>query len=175
MKVFKWIAIVIGTLVAVFFVGAALMPPAFKVERTATINAPAEKIFPLIADPRAWSKWGVWVKREPTLKMAYSGAATGVGAKWEWEGKDGKGAMEFTAVEPGKSLVYAISFPDIGMRSMGRLTLAPEGTATRVTWVAEGDVGKNPLIRWFVPFLDGMLGADFAAGLAGLKVLAETK
>ena len=34
-------------------------------------------------------------------------------------------------------------------------------------------MGSNPLMRWFALFGDKMVGGDFEAGLANLKVLAE--
>jgi hypothetical protein len=61
----------------------------------------------------------------------------------------------------------------MGMSSRGAFTLAPAGNATRVSWTNEGDVGRNPLMRWFVPFMDSMMGPDFEGGLANLKALAE--
>ncbi len=36
-----------------------------------------------------------------------------------------------------------------------------------------GDFGSNPLFRWFALVADSMTGADFDAGLANLKALAE--
>ena len=173
MRVVKWILIVVGGLAAIFFVGAALITPTYKVERSTTINAPAAKVYPLVADPRAWKRWAIWDVREPDMKVAYSGAPAGQGAKWEWDSKEGKGSMEFTAAVPGQSLAYRLTFVDMNMVSTGAFTFAPAGDATRVSWTNEGDVGKNPMMRWFVPFLDRMMGPDFEAGLANLKALAE--
>lgn len=173
MKTLKWIAIVVGLLLFVFLAGAALMDPTYRVERVATVAAPAEKVYLLVSDPRAWTTWTVWNRRDPNMKLRFSGATTGAGAKWAWEGKEGNGRMEFTAADPGKSVTYALAFPDMGMSSKGMLTLTPTGSATRVSWSNEGDVGANPLMRWFVPFLDRMMGPDFEAGLANLKALAE--
>jgi hypothetical protein len=59
------------------------------------------------------------------------------------------------------------------MVSTGALTLTPEGNATRISWTNEGDVGNNPMMRWFVPFMDKMMGPDFDGGLANLKAMAE--
>lgn len=173
MRVLKWILIVFGGLAAVFLVGAALISPTYRVERTTTINAPAAKVYALISDPKAWTRWTVWNQREPNMKMAFSGAPSGQGAKWEWEGKDGKGNMEFTAAEPDKSITYRLGFVEMNMFSTGALTLTPQGNATRVSWTNEGNVGKNPMMRWFVPFMDSMMGPDFEGGLANLKTLAE--
>jgi len=36
-----------------------------------------------------------------------------------------------------------------------------------------GDMGANPLYHWFALGADGMVGKDFAEGLAGLKEVAE--
>ena len=42
-----------------------------------------------------------------------------------------------------------------------------------MTWRINGDMGSNPLMRWFALGADAMIGKDFADGLAGLKTLAE--
>ena len=174
MKVLKWVLAILGVLVVVFLAGAMLIDPKFKVERSATIDAPAAKIYPLIAEPRSWPKWTVWNKRDPYMKLTFAGPESGKGAKWAWESKsEGNGNMEFIAAEPGKSITYALAFPDMGMTSGGQLILTPEGNGTRVRWTNEGDLGSNPMSRWFAPFLDKMIGPDYEAGLAGLKALAE--
>ena len=173
MRTIKWFFVLALVLAIVFVVGALLISPTYRVERTATINAPAAKIYPLIAAPKAWPQWTVWNRREPDLKMAFSGAESGKGAKWEWEGKDGKGIMQFTEAEPDRAIRYRLEFPEMSMTSTGALTLTPSGNATRISWTNEGDMGWNLLGRWFVPFMDNMMGPDFEAGLANLKVLAE--
>ena len=173
MRVVKWIAIVVGVLVAVFFLGAVMIDPKYKVERSTTINAPAPKIYALISDPKAWTTWTVWNRREPNMKIEFSGAPSGQGAKWAWEGKDGKGNMEFTAAQPDRSVTYRLGFVEMNTSSTGALTLTPEGNATRISWTNEGDMGTNPMMRWFAPFMDKMMGPDFEGGLANLKAMAE--
>lgn len=173
MKILKRILTIVAALAVVFFAGAILIPPTYRVERVATIDAPAAKVYPLIAEPKAWQRWTVWNQREPGMKVAFSGAAAGQGAKWEWEGKDGKGSMEFTAAVPDRSITYRLGFVEMNMYSTGALTLVPEGNGTRISWTNEGDVGGNPMMRWFVPFMDRMMGPDFEGGLANLKALAE--
>jgi uncharacterized protein YndB with AHSA1/START domain len=174
MKVLKWALGIVAVLAVVFFAGAALIDPKFHVERSAAIAAPPAKVYPLVATPKAWPQWAVWNKRDPNMTLAFSGPESGKGAKWSWVSKsEGSGEMEFTDAEPDKSVTYALSFPDFGMRSTGQLILTPEGQGTRVRWTNAGDVGSSPMARWFVPFFDKMIGPDFEAGLAGLKALAE--
>ena len=81
--------------------------------------------------------------------------------------------MTFTQAEPGQRLAYDLFFPDFGTTSTGELRLAPAGAGTRVTWVMNGDMGRNPLFRWMALNADKMIGPDFEAGLANLKALAE--
>jgi hypothetical protein len=81
--------------------------------------------------------------------------------------------MSFTAAEPGRRLAYDLYFPDFGTTSSGALELAADGRGTKVTWIMNGNMGSNPLFRWFALFGDRMVGPDFEAGLANLKALAE--
>lgn len=64
----KQIAIVVVVLIAVLLIFAATKPDTFRVERTASIKAPLEKIFPLINDFHRWSDWSPWEKLDPALK-----------------------------------------------------------------------------------------------------------
>lgn len=174
LKVIKWIVIALVGLAALLFVGGTALSPEFRAVRSTTVNAPAEKVYPLIADPREWKRWTVWNQRDPAMAITYSGPAAGPGAGWAWQSKtEGDGTMTFTAAEPGKRLAYDLYFPDFGTTSTGALELAPDGGGTRVTWVMNGNMGSNPLMRWFALFGDRMVGPDFEAGLANLKALAE--
>ena len=44
---------------------------------------------------------------------------------------------------------------------------------TRITWGFTTDVGYNPMMRWMGLMFDKWIGADYEAGLASLKELAE--
>ena len=174
MRIVRVLLVGLVILVAVLVAVGLMMPSTYRVERTAQINAPLEKVYALIADPREWKRWSVWNQRDPNMKITYSGPPSGRGAAWAWESKsEGNGSMTFTKVEPNRAIEYALTMPDMGMTSRGALRLSNAGSGTAVAWTNEGDVGKNPVFRLFVPFMDNMVGADFAAGLANLKALAE--
>ena len=144
LKVLKWLVIILVGLVLLLFAGGYALSPKFTAVRSTTVNAPADKVYGLIADPR------------------------------EWKSKSqGDGKMTFTAAEPGKRVAFELFFPDFGTTSMGTLDLAPAGAGTQVTWTMNGDMGSNPLYRWMALFGDKMVGGDFEAGLANLKALAE--
>lgn len=174
MKMVKRLLIGILLLIAVWVGIAFLLPSQFNVARSAIINAPAEKIYPLIATTRQWENWAVWKQRDPNMKIEYAGPESGIGAKWSWESKsEGSGEMEFTSAEPNKLLSYRLLFKDFNTTSAGTLTLEPDGANTKVTWSFVGEAGNNPMMRYMGLMMDGMIGKDFEAGLANLKALAE--
>lgn len=171
-----WKKILIGLaaiVVLILLVGLAL-PRTYKVERTIDVNATMDKVYPLVYDPKAWARWGVWNRRDPAMKMTYAGVPAGAGAKWSWQSKsEGNGEMEFVVTEFNKVVAYRISFPDYNMTADGRLEFVAAGKGVRVTWIGEGDMGGNPLMHYMAVMMDRMLGPDFEGGLRNLKQLAE--
>lgn len=173
----KWFARILTSLLvvaALFVVVGMLLPSSFRVERAVDMAAAPERIYPLIADPREWKRWSVWNRRDPAMTMGYAGAASGAGARWMWKSaSEGNGAMEFTNAVPNERIDYALAFPDMGMQSSGQLRLERVGNGTRVTWTNEGDIGSNPVYRYFGLFMDRLVGPDFEGGLNNLKALVE--
>jgi uncharacterized protein YndB with AHSA1/START domain len=74
------IAIVIAVAIAAVLILAATKPDTFRIERSTTINAPAEKIFAVLSDFHQWTNWSPWEHKDPALKRNYSGAERGKGA-----------------------------------------------------------------------------------------------
>jgi hypothetical protein len=62
------ITIVLALLVAATLLYAASRPDSFRVERSTSISAPPEKIFPLINDLHAWEAWSPWERIDPGVK-----------------------------------------------------------------------------------------------------------
>jgi uncharacterized protein YndB with AHSA1/START domain len=174
----KWLmrAVLAVIVLTLLFVGIGfLLPSQFHVERSVVINAPAEKVYALISDPREWKRWTVWNRRDPAMRIEYAGPPSGVGARWAWQSKtEGNGEMEFTEAVPPNRLGYRLSFPEFGMHSKGLLRVVPDGAGVRVSWSNEGDMGTNPLNRWFGLMMDRLVGPDFEGGLVNLKRLAES-
>ena len=175
MRFLKWLLIAVIALAVLLIGGSYLISPKFNVTRSTVVNASPDKIYPLVAAPKAWKQWSVWNQRDPAMQITYSGPESGKGAAWEWKSaSQGDGKMTMTAAEPNKRVAFELYFPDFDSTSASELTFAPEANnATRVKWTMNGDMGANPISRWFALFMDGMVGKDFEAGLANLKALAE--
>jgi uncharacterized protein YndB with AHSA1/START domain len=176
MQTLAIVAVVLLVAIAAILVLAAMKPDTFRITRAITVNAPPEKIFPLIADFRAWSAWSPWEKRDPALKRSYGGSASGKGAVYEWEGnsKVGKGRMEIIDAPPPSRLAIKLDFlKPFEAHNTAEFTLTPRENTTDVTWAMHGPnlfIGK--VMSLFVS-MDRMVGKDFETGLANLKAEAE--
>jgi hypothetical protein len=171
LKILGGLAVLVLLLVLVAF----FLPRQYRVTRTVVIKAKPEAVQAQVADLRAWKTWGAWQERDPGMKITYSEKTTGVGAWSSWESKqEGNGKMTIKSQTPTK-VVYDLEFPDMGMRSEGFVELAPDTAGTKVTWVDAGDLGMNPMSRWFGLFLDKMIGPDFERGLTNIAKIVEKK
>ena len=161
--------LVIVVLVLLIAVGAVLAyaatrPDTFRIERATSIKAPPEKIFPLIHDFHRWAGWSPYEKKDPAMKKTYSGAASGKGAIYEWEGDRnvGKGRIEITgATPPSKVALDLHMMKPVAARNAIEFTLEPKGETTRVTWAMAGQVPYMAKLMHLVFDMDSMVGKDF--------------
>jgi len=170
------IAVVLAIIIVAILILAATKPGTFRIERTAAVNAPAEKVFPLIADFHQWLNWSPWEGRDPALKRTYSGAERGKGAVYAWEGNKnvGSGRMEILeAATPSKIVIKLDFLKPFEAHNTAEFTMLPQGAATSVVWVMHGPAPfMSKLMQVFMSF-DNMIGKDFEAGLAKLKTISE--
>jgi hypothetical protein len=177
MKIAKWVGgIVVGLLAFLFVVGLCL-PRRFRVERTMLIGSAPDRIHRLVNRFEEWPSWTAWNnERYPDMQVSLSGPAEGVGSKYHWTGTEsGTGDITITASDPARGIEYDLSFENGEMLSTGAIAYVPEGESTRVTWHAEGDLGWNPVGRYFGLMMDGMMGPDLEKGLAKLKTRVEAE
>ena len=163
--------------VAIVLILAAMKPDSFQVRRSIAINAPPERIEPLIADFRAWGAWSPWDKKDPAMKRSFSGAERGVGARYAWEGDKtvGKGSMEIVEAAPTKVALKLDFLAPFEAHNEAVFALQPQGQMTNVVWTMTGPtpfLGK--IIHVFMN-MDRMVGGDFEAGLAAMKAVAERR
>jgi hypothetical protein len=170
------VAVVLLVIVAAVLVLAAMRPAEMRVERRASIRAPAERIHAQIADFKRWQAWSPWERIDPTLQRTYSGAASGKGAVYEWsgQGKAGAGRMEILdAPVPSKVVIQLDFIKPFPSRNATVFALAPRGDGTEVTWTMTGPSPFVARVMGVFMNLEGMVGRDFEAGLANLKAASE--
>jgi uncharacterized protein YndB with AHSA1/START domain len=173
---FKIIIIIIAVLIAAILIYAATRPDTFRVERSLSIKAPPEKIFPHINDFHQWQAWSPWEKIDPVAKTAHSGANNGVGAVYEWNGNNevGQGHMEIIESSPPSKVVLKIDFikPFEG-HNIIEFTLVPQDDTTTVTQAMYGSSPYLSKVMCLFFSMDKMVGTKYEEGLATLKAIAE--
>jgi uncharacterized protein YndB with AHSA1/START domain len=177
---FEIIAIIAAVLVlaaAAVLILASRKPDTLRVQRSASIDAPPEKIFALINDFHQWRAWSPYEDRDPNLQRSYSGASSGKGAVYEWKGNKnvGSGRMEILDAPPSNRIVIKLDFisPFEG-HNTAEFTLLPQGSATDVTWLMHGPAPLMSKVMQVFMNMDRMIGKDFETGLANLKRITET-
>lgn len=155
---------------------ASLQPNSFTVQRQVSVSAAPDKLFALINDFHHWAEWSPWEALDPAMTRRHSGPASGPGAVYEWEGNKavGAGRMEITGAQPAKRVEIKLDFlrPFEGHNTTV-FTLVPQAAATTVTWTMTGPMPfVSKLMSVFVS-MDKLIGKDFEAGLAKMKVVAE--
>ncbi len=171
------ILLILAAIVGLILLIASRRPDTMRIERTIDIQAPAERIFPLLNNFRQWTGWSPWEQLDPNLQRTYTGADEGRGARYAWVGnkKVGEGRMEILeSVAPSRVSIRLEFIKPWTATNRVDLTLSPTTGGTRLDWLM---TGANPLVsRVFGLFMDmdAMIGKDFEKGLAGIKRLAET-
>jgi hypothetical protein len=176
MDVLLSILLVLAVLIAAILIYAATRPNVFRVERSTSIAAPPEKIFPLINEFDRWPSWSPYEKRDPAMKRTRSGPASGKGAVYEWNGNKnvGQGRMEILDSSPEQIAIKLDFVRPFEGHNVAEFTLRPQGRTTNVTWAMHGPVPYFGKIMHLFINMDKMIGRDFEAGLANMKALAET-
>lgn len=173
---FKIIAGVVVILVAGVLAVAFTRPDSFRVQRSASIKAPPEKVYALVNDLRGWKEWSPYEKKDPAMRRTLSGAPSGKGAVYEWSGNKevGKGRMEITdTTAPSKVLIKLDFLEPFEAHNTAEFSLQGRGDGTDVTWAIYGPSPfMSKLVSVFLD-MDRMIGTDFEAGLANLKAIAE--
>jgi uncharacterized protein YndB with AHSA1/START domain len=177
MRALKTLLFVVLALVAIGGIFYALGKPSYRVERSVTINAPADVVYQQISSFAAMDKWSPWNEKDPAMKKSIEGTDGTVGAKSLWEGNSavGKGSQEMVAMEPNKKVSMKVAFVEpFESMSNADVELAADGEGTKASWIMYGNNdGIMSRVGSMFFNMDKEVGADFEKGLALLKAQAE--
>jgi hypothetical protein len=171
------IVLAVVALVAIFLVYVATRPTEFRYERSIVVAAPAERAFAQVNDFHAWAAWSPWEKLDPQLKRTFSGAPSGAGAAYAWQGngKVGEGRMTIEKSVAASLISIRLEFlRPFAATNTAIFTFAPAAGGTKVTWAMEGRHAFVPKAMSVFCNMDKMIGGSFEAGLASIKSLAES-
>lgn len=173
---------IIGIIAGVFVIAiigvlayAATLPDTFRVQRSISVKASPEKIFPLINNLKDMNEWNPFAKQDPSIKITYSGPASGKGAAHAWTSeKAGEGRLEITDSSPPSQVNMRLDMikPMEGHNAIV-FALQPQSGGTDVSWAMSGEYNYISKVICVFVNMDRMIGGEFEKGLADLKVMAE--
>ncbi len=170
------ILISVAAVVALFVIIVLMQAADFKVSRSTKVKASAQKAFEQVHDLHLMNAWNPWVKLDPNIKQTYSGAASGVGAVYDWDGNNNVGAGRQTIVEtrPAELVRMKLEFfrPFAGVNEV-TFTFVTEGDQTAVTWSMTGKLNFITKAMGLFYSMDKMCGGSMAEGLASMKTIVE--
>ncbi len=172
----KLMLIVVALLLAALMFYVATRPAHFRIQRSMRIAAPREKLFAYVADLHNFDAWSPWSPLDPAMRKTHSGAASGIGAGYEWEGNKnvGHGRMEIIeAVSPERVLIKLDFLKPFEAHNMAEYLLVESGGATEFTWAMYGPNNFLSKVMGLFFNMDRMVGAQFEQGLRALKTVAE--
>ena len=108
----KLMLIVVALLLAALMLYVATRPASFRIQRSLRIAAPREKLFAYVADLHNFDAWSPWAPLDPAMRKTHSGAASGVGSGYEWQGnaKVGHGRMEIVEATAPERVLIKLDF-----------------------------------------------------------------
>lgn len=171
----KTLFAVLAVAVCALLIYAETRPDHFSISRSASIQAPPEKILPLIADLRRFNTWNPFAKKDPAIEISYRGTPTGPGSAYDFKGgKSGAGSLQINEVQPPSRVTMTLDMSaPMSAHNDIEFKLEPQGGATTVTWTMQGDSPYIAKLMGVFISVDKMVGGDFEAGLSSLKAEAE--
>lgn len=176
LKTFAIVGCILAAGIAVVLILAAMKPDQFRISRSAAIKAPADRIFPLISDFKAWTAWSPYENKDPDMKRFYGPLSAGKGATYSWDGNGNVGAGDMLITDapaPSRIALDLNMTRPLTAHNKVEFTLVPAGDSTTVTWAMRGDTPYWAKVIHLFFNMDKMVGGDFEAGLARLKSVAE--
>jgi hypothetical protein len=141
LKILIAVAAILVLVVAVFAVLVAMRPSELRIQRSATIAAPAPAVFAQVNDFHNWEAWSPWAKLDPSAANSFDGAPAGTGASFAWAGNSNMGEGRMTIVESRPSELVRIELQFLkpfAATNTAEFTFKPEGEQTAVTWSMYG-------------------------------------
>jgi hypothetical protein len=170
------VILAIAVILVAVLLYAANKPGTLRVQRSVTIQAGADKVFPLINDLHNWSEWEEQAVENPSVVRTYSGSGSGVGAACAWEGSGsaGKAHMVITESEPNRKVLVQVDFErPFHAHNINEFVVEPGVNATTVTWNWHGEnVYVLKLMSVFTN-VNRMMGTHFETSLESLRKAAE--
>lgn len=169
--------LIIGLIVVVPLLIAALLPKNYAVESHIVIDRPKHEVFDYIKLLKNQDHYSKWVQKDPEMRKDFRGIDGTIGFVYGWNSSKGagEGEQEITSVNDGERITSEIRFkrPMATTAHIYQATEAITEHSTKVTWGMTGH-SKYPA-NLMTAMLKGALKKDMDLSLQQLKAVLERK
>ncbi len=146
----------------------------YEVSRSAVLPGDIGRVHALINDFHEWPAWSPWEELDPDMTRTYSGAESGVGARYAWSGnkRAGAGSMEITESSPDHVEIALAFLKPFKSQSTIRFDLTTVADGTQLRWTHNGSVGGVMALMTRFYSMEKAIGPDMEKGLAKLATVA---
>jgi uncharacterized protein YndB with AHSA1/START domain len=160
---------VVVALIAALLAALLPVPVTHSAERTRRIAAPPAAVYAQLNDLHLFEHWTPHHYRVEGTST-FEGPATGPGAVWKWQMKDGASrAMRIRESSPQRLVFDFIE----GKPATNIVSLVPDGAGTRVTWSHEVTLVGWPKLMPLVYSVDRAIGPVLEENLQALATAVE--
>jgi hypothetical protein len=169
------ILISLAIVLALFLLVSLVLPSSRHIEEKVETNRKLTIVYDTLNSLRRFSDWNPLVLRDPKMQLQFSGPASGVGARMDYDSSKpqlGQGSWEITATEPRASVTYAIVNPQRGHDKSTTFSLKPTGRAGRnveITQSYDVTYGWDLVGRYAGLYVSRHVGDDMELGLQRLS------
>jgi hypothetical protein len=169
------ILISLAIVLALFLLVGLVLPSSRHLEEKVETNRKLTIVYDTLDSLRRFQDWNPLVLRDPRMELKFSGPASGVGARLDYDSKNpqlGEGSWEIIANQPRSSVTYAIVNPQRGHDKTTTFTLKPTGRAGRnveITQRYDVSYGWDLFGRYAGLYVSRHVGDDMKLGLQRLS------
>ncbi|MEO7531258.1 MAG: SRPBCC family protein [Sediminibacterium sp.] len=169
---------VVGAVIAIMLIAAALLSEDYTIETDIVINKPKQEVYNYLKILRHGEHYNKWVMQDPNLRKEFHGTDGTVGFIYKWDSDMkvvGQGEQEITALTEGKKIDYELRFfkPFKNVCGSSLVTEIVNDSQTTVSFSFYGKRNYPMRIFHFLLNLRKVLKKDLHASLVNLKTVLE--
>jgi len=176
----KWILrgiFLIFGLFAALIVAGYFLPAKQTIERSLTIDAYPEDIYPFISNLQAYSQWSPLYAQIADAQIIYGGADEGIGQTMAWQGSAGPypfGSQEIIESQAGEFTKVKVNLSGREATAIHALLPLENGEGVTVLTKSEIELGGFPYFeRIKTKMRQGWFNEQFDQALVRLKTISE--
>ena len=171
MKILKVIGIILAVVIVIAVVLVMVLPTKYNLERSVTIDAPANIVIDQVVKFENFIKWSPWSALDPNMTYEITGTDGEVGSVYSWSGNDSVGTGSLTTISITDSRIeQKLDFTapwEAHDLTYYEIEETPDGI--EVIWGMDGNLERPMNLMGLFMSMEDMIGPEYEKGLQNLK------